>query len=229
MGNAVNAVLKALKLPSCSRRFPGDLKKERPCLNFHMGICSGYCRGTPDSGEYRKMINEAVMIFEGKTEQLCRELSHRMEEAAEKLQFEYAAELRDKINSLKRLSSKHIAVSGASVDTDVVGFFRGAAKSCFVVMHYIGGKLLEKDYEILDNPLEDDGEAVSALLRQYYLNRGTCPDNILLPVQLPDIEVLGQLFGEAFGKKVSLAVPQKGEKLRLVSGANINARKRRNG
>lgn len=224
LGNAINAVSKALKLPSCSRKFPNELKKERPCLNFHMGICSGYCRGTPDSGEYRKMINEAVMILEGKTEQLCRELTQRMEEAAENLQFEYAAQLRDRINSLKRLSSKHIAISGASVDTDAIGFFRGTAKSCFVVMHYIGGVLLEKDYEILDNPLEDDGEAISALLRQYYMSRGTCPKNILLPIHLPDMEALEQLFGEAFGKKAKLSVPQKGEKLRLISGANINAR-----
>ena len=222
--NAINAVQKALRLPSCSRKFPNDLNKERPCLNFHMGICSGYCQGTPNSSEYRKMINEAVMLLEGKTEQLCRELTQRMEEAAESLQFEYAAELRDRINSLKRLSSKHIAISGASVDTDAVGFYRGTVKSCFVVMHYIEGKLLDKDYEILDNPMEDDGEAISALLRQYYMSRGTCPKNILLPVHLPDLEALERLFSETFGKKVKLLVPQKGEKFRLVSGANINAR-----
>jgi excinuclease ABC subunit C len=175
LGDALRGIIKAFKLPTCTKKFPADLNRERPCLNYQMGICAGYCRGIPDSGEYRKTIGDALMILEGRSEELLAQLQLDMLKAAEKLQFEAAAALRDRLKALSVLETKQLAVSAAAIDTDVVGFYRGAAKSCFVVLHYIGGKLLGKDFDLIDNPLEEDGEAVSALLRQYYLTRGACP------------------------------------------------------
>jgi excinuclease ABC subunit C len=223
LGEALSAITKAFKLPTCSRKFPADINRERPCLNYHMGICSGYCRGRPDAGEYRKIIGEAIMVLEGRSKELCIQLQLSMEQAAEKLQFETAAEIRDRLKALSVLETKQLAVSASSIDTDVIGYYQGTAKSCFVVLHYIGGKLLGKDFEIFETPVEDSAEAVSALLRQYYLQRGACPKNILLPVDIPDIEPLSRLLSEAFSRKVSFMVPQKGEKHKLVSLANMNA------
>ncbi len=221
---AIDAVNRALKLPSCSRSFPAEIGKSRPCLNKDMGLCKGWCTGSPDAEEYKKAIGQAVLIFEGRTAELCGELQAEMEAAAEALRFELAADLRDRLRAVKALGEKQLAVSGASADTDAVGFYRGAAKSCFVVLHYIGGKLLDKDFELLDSPMEDDGEAVSALVLQYYLARGVCPKNILLPVDSEDAGSLERLFAEAFGGRVYITAPKRGDKRLLVDTANMNAR-----
>lgn len=222
---AMDAVKKALQLPQCSRRFPSELGKGRPCINKDMGLCRGWCSGDPDGRAYRKSMEEAILVFEGRTGELTDRLRQEMEEAAEKLEFESAARLRDRLKAVESLGEKQLAVSGARADTDAVGFYRGAARSCFAVLHYIGGKLLDKDYTLLETPLEEqDGEALSQLLRQYYLQRGVCPQNILLSVELEDGENLARLLTETFGRRVMLLVPQRGDKRRLAETAQMNAR-----
>ncbi len=221
---ALDAICKTLKLPTCGRKFPRDIGKGRPCLNYHMGVCNAYCRGTPDEAEYRRVISEAEMILEGKTSQLCSRLESEMLKAAEELKFELASEKRDKLRSLQKLEAKRqLVVSRGASDTDVVGFSRGAAKSCFVVLHYIEGNLLDKDFELLENPIEDDAEAVSGLVRQYYSLRNIYPQNIYLPFETEDNQLLEQLFSEEAGAHVHVTTPKKGEKRRLVETANLNA------
>ena len=224
----ISALCKTFKLPTCSRKFPRDIGKGRPCLNFHMGACDAYCRGEPGAEEYRRNINEAVMVLEGKTAELCERLEQEMVQAAEELKFELAAEKRDKLKAIQRLETKQRVVSARSADSDVVGFVRGETKSCFVVLHYIGGSLLDKDVEIIENPMEEDGEAVSSLLRQYYSIRGVYPKNIYLPCETEDNSLLEQLFSEEAGRSVHVSTPQKGEKKRLVETANLNAREELN-
>jgi len=219
----IRAVCKTFKLPTCSRKFPRDIGKDRPCLNHHMGSCDAYCRGVPGAEEYRRTIAEAEMVLDGKTAELCARLEREMLEAAEDLKFEIAAEKRDKLKAIQKLGTKQRVVSGRSADSDVVGFVRGETKSCFVVLHYIGGSLLDKDFELLENPMEDDGEAVSALVRQYYTLRGVYPKNIYLPCETEDNSLLERLFTEQAGSNVYVTTPQKGEKKRLVETANLNA------
>ena len=222
--DAVDAVCKALKLPTCSRKFPTEIGKGRPCLNHHMGLCSAYCRGTPDAEAYRATVGEAILIFDGRTAELCRSLEKQMETAAEELRFEVAAELRDRMRAVAGLSNKQLVQNAANADTDVIGFVRGTAKSCFVVLHFIQGQLLDKDYEVLELPFEeDDGEVLSQLVRQYYAIRGVCPKNIYLPILLEDMDQLEQFLSETFAKRVSVTVPQRGEKQKMVATANINA------
>ena len=223
--SAVNAVSRALLLPSCSRRFPADLGKGRPCLNKDMGLCQGWCTGEPDGEAYRRRMDSALLVFEGRTGELENELQAEMEAAAEELRFEQAALLRDWLRAVRSLGEKQLAVSGALADTDAVGFYRGAAKCCFVVLHYIGGKLLDKDLALLETPLEEsDAEVLSALLRQYYPVRGVCPKSILLPLELEDGEDLERLFSETYGKKVSLTVPKRGDMRLRCETAQLNAR-----
>ena len=170
--DAIETVCRAFRLPTCRKKLPADIGRSRPCLNKHMGICDGYCQKDADPARYREAIDEAVMVFEGSIAALRSRLKQEMEEAAEALRFELAAEKRDKIKAITALATKQRIVSGAMADTDAIGFFRGQAKSCFVVMHYISGNLLDKDRLIFDSPLETDAEAVSGLLRRYYLPRG---------------------------------------------------------
>ena len=221
---ALNAVKKALRLPQCSRRFPADVGKGRPCLNRQMGLCEGWCTGTPDAESYRKRVDDAILVFEGRSEKLEEQVRLEMEAAAEALDFEKAALLRDRLRALHSLGEKQLAVAGAMADTDAVGFYRGAAKACFVVLHYIGGKLLDKDMNLLEVPMEEDGEVLSALLRQYYLPRGAYPKNILLPLLPEDGEELARLFSEAAGHKVNLLEPKRGDMRLRAETAAMNAR-----
>ena len=219
----IDTVCKALKLPTCSRRFPRDIGRERPCLNYHMGACAGWCLSALSSEEYRRAIGEAELILSGKTKELTARLSEQMERAAEELCFETAAVLRDRIRAIEGLGNRQRVISAVYADTDAVGFYRGA-RSCFSVLHFVGGDLAGKDFELMDEPLEDDAEAVSGLVRQYYSQRGAWPKFILLPVEADDAEDLSRLFSEEAGRKVSVETPKRGDRLRLVESAATNAR-----
>ncbi len=218
----IDAISKALGLPTCSRRFPRDLGKGRPCLQFQMGACRGWCRGEPDREEYRAALDSAVMVLEGKTAQLTERLTSRMESAAEELRFEEAARLRDRIRALSGLEHRQRVIAAARADTDAVGFRRGA-KSCFSVLHYTDGDLSGKDFSLFEDPTETDEEALSALLRQYYANRSAWPRAILLPFAPEDREDIERWITELAGRRVSLEVPQRGDRARFVEKAAVNA------
>ena len=223
--NIVDALRVALKLPSCNRKFPRDIGKERPCLNYHMGQCDGYCRKEMDQSRYREAIDQAIRLLEGKFQEVGDELQAEMEQAAEELRFEKAAELRDRYRAIELLGKRQKVVAGSLADTDVVGFFKGeATKSCFVVLHFAGGDLAAKDWELIDTPMEEDtADILSALVRQYYAPRGQIPKQILLPCALEDEVPLMRLFSEQAGHRVELVTPQRGAKMDLIRLANKNA------
>ncbi len=219
----IDAICGALLLPDCTRRFPRDIGKERPCLKYQMGSCAGWCMEGRTQEDYHTRIEQAALILEGKSAEMLAQLREKMEQAAEELRFEQAASLRDRIRAVEALSLKQRVISTAFSDTDAIGFIRGA-KSCFTVLHFVGGDMVGKDAEMLDEPLEDDGEAVSALVRQYYATRGTVPKHILLPVECDDMEELETFLTESSGRKTSVEVPRRGERLRLIESAALNAR-----
>jgi len=221
---AIDAVCKALKLPTCGKKFPRDIGKTRPCLNYHMKACRGYCLPDTKAEEYREAVNSAVMVLEGRTSELTGRLEAEMEADAEALRFELAAEKRDRLRALRALSAKQRVVAGSAADTDAVGFFRGAAKCSFVVLHYIDGSLLAKDTEVFETPVGDDGEILSAVLRRYYEKRGTLPKQMLVPFAPSDIDELCMMFSENSGRKVAVTVPQRGEKRKLTEAAQRNAK-----
>ena len=222
--NAIDAVCKALKLPTCKKKFPRDIGRFRPCLNLHMGTCRGYCRKDATSEEYRKSIDEAILILAGKTDVVIDKLTCEMEQAAEDYRFEVAAEKRDRIRAVSALHTKQHVIAGTFGDTDVIGFYRGEARSCFVVLHYIDGQLLDKEYELLSAPVESDSEAISGIVRQYYERRGSAPKYIYLPLEISDAELLERMFTENSGQRVYIQTPKRGEKKELVDNANLNAR-----
>ena len=223
--NIIDALRIALKLPFCNRKFPRDIGKERPCLNYHMGQCDGYCRADMDQSRYREAIDQAVRLLEGKFQEVGDELKAEMELAAEELRFEKAAELRDRYRAIELLGKRQKVVAGSLADTDVVGFHRGqATRSCFVVLHFVEGELAAKDWDLIDTPMEEDtAEILSALVRQYYGGRGNLPRQILLPCELEDEVPLTRMLSEAAGRKVELVTPQRGAKMDLIRLANTNA------
>lgn len=221
----IDTVSKALHLPTCTRSFPRDIDKARPCLNYHMGACAGWCRSGHTSEEYREAIAQAELVLSGRTKELCESLTAQMEAAAEDLKFELAASLRDRIRAVDSLGNRQRVIYAVYADTDAVGFYRGA-KTCLAVLHYVSGNLADKDFELMEEPLESDGEAVSALLRQYYSARGAWPKFILVPdcMEEEDLAALSELFSEDSGKKVRVEVPQRGDRRKLLETAQTNAR-----
>lgn len=220
----IDTLCKALGLATCRRKFPRDIGRERPCLQYQLGACRGWCRPDgPGQEEYRRAMDSAVLILEGKSGELTARLREEMERAAEELRFEEAARLRDRLRAVSALENRQKVIAAAGADTDAVGFARGP-RSCFTVLHYTGGDLAGKDFSLLEDPVETDPEALSALLRQYYANRSAWPRVILLPFAPEDGEELARWLTETAGRRVSLEVPQRGDRLRFVQAAAVNAR-----
>ena len=212
-----------LKLPGCSKRFPRDLGKERPCLNYHMNNCDAWCQLSRSPEEYRARMQQAVLMLQGGYAQVEQQLREKMEQAAENLQFEQAAELRDRMQAVQSLGKRQLVTAGTMANTDVIGYYQSEAKACFAVLHYVDGNLLDKDYEIL--PVSDDeSDAVSTLVKQYYLARGAAPKVVLLPCAMDDSALFEQLLFQNLHKKVHIRAPQRGDNLRLVELAQKNAR-----
>jgi excinuclease ABC subunit C len=138
------------------------------------------------------------------------------------LEFELAASLRDRLNAVETLGQRQLVTAGSMADTDVIGYAETEARACFAVLHFSGGNLLDKDYEVMSLP-EDKETAVSALMKQYYLSRGLAPRVVLLPFEIEDSDLFSQLLEQQFGRKTKLKVPQRGDNVRLVELAVKNA------
>ncbi|MCF2661328.1 excinuclease ABC subunit UvrC [Pseudoflavonifractor phocaeensis] len=221
----IDALRTALRLPSCHKKFPRDIGKERPCLNFHMGKCDGYCRSDEWKEQHDRAMAQAVSLLEGHFKEVQADLTAEMERAAEELRFEQAAELRDRLRAIELLGKRQKVIAGSLADTDVTGFFRGTAKSCFVVLHYVEGELAAKDFDLFESPVEEDeGSVLSSLMREYYVGRTRLPKQILLPCELTDQVSLTRMLSEQVGSRVELVTPQRGAKMDLIRLANQNAR-----
>ena len=220
--DVMEAIRLTLRLPDCNRQFPRDIGKDRPCLNYHMGQCDGWCQPGRGYAEYRRRIDQARQLLGGNYRSVADEIKTEMLAAADRLEFELAAALRNRLNSVEALGQKQLVTAGSLADTDVIGYAQTEAKACFAVLHYSGGNLLDKEYEVIAVP-EDREAAVSTLIKQYYLSRGAAPKIVLLPFEMEDSELFAQLLEQRFGRKTKLKVPQRGDNVRLVELAVKNA------
>ena len=219
----IDAIRSTLKLPNCSRVFPRDVGKGRPCLNYHLGNCDGWCRKEKTQQEYHALMQQTVRLLKGDYKKLSAEIRASMEKASDDLRFEEAAVLRDRMKAMDVLCKKQIVAAGTSAQTDVVGYYESESKSCFAVLHFVDGDLMDKDYQILP-PSEDREEAISSLVKQYYLTRGAVPREILLPSGMEDAEPFARLLADTYGKNVKIRVPQRGMGVKQMELACANAK-----
>lgn len=228
---AVQETLKLLKrvfpIRSCHQeRLP---KRERPCLNAYIQRCTAPCQGLITKDEYRHMITEIILFLEGKQEALVQKLEKRMAEAAERLDFEKAAELRDQLLAIEKVREKQKIVSGKFEDLDVLNYARGAERACVQVFFVRGGKVMGRDHFLLEGEPARKGEEgegteiLSAFLKQYYHQARVIPSQILLPEEVAEKEVLQSWLEEKRGGKVVLRIPQRGYKKELLELAGKNA------
>ena len=229
MRQALEVVKRLHTVRSCRYDLPQE-GPERPCLDYHIGRCQAPCVGLQSEADYRAMIDEILRILEGDTEELRRDVEGRMRSAADGLDFERAARLRDVAQGLDSLAREQRVHRASGGDLDVVGLARDGALGAGVVMRIRAGLLLGREsLRFGDAEEATDEELIASLLGRYYLGAGEAgmgdlPRDVLLPADVPDRALLGDVLTEAAGRRVDVHVPQRGEKLRLVELAAQNAR-----
>lgn len=222
---AIDAVCEAFALPTCSRSFPRDIGKERPCLNHHMNRCDGWCRGEPGKEEYQNRVEQACELLCGHYRQLTRTLREEMEREAEALHFEHAALLRDRIHAIEVLGKRQKVIAGICADTDVWGLYRGVSRCGYAVLHVEDGSITGRETDLFTAPQDEtESTMLAAILPQYYLGKAVLPHEILLPCEVEGSDELAAVLAGRAGRKVSLHVPQRGEKAELLHLAQRNAR-----
>ena len=223
----VGAVHESLKL--LRRLFPMRTCKhmdvDRPCLEYHIKRCLAPCVGLADADEYRDMVRSVCLFLEGRTDEVEKELETRMEAAAENLQFELAARLRDQLKAVRRVAEKQNIVTGYG-DQDAVGMARSGLGVCVQVFLVRAGKMVGREHFLLSgSEAESDEALLSAFLKQYYYRAAFIPKEILLPCQITEQSVIEEWLTERKNSKVSLLLPQRGQKHEIVQMAERNAEK----
>lgn len=224
VNNTVEEVNKAFMLPTCTRRFPEDLRKGRPCLNFHIKQCIGLCSGKIPQADYIETINQALEFIGAGSQKTLELLERQMQAAAENMEFEKAARYRDRMRAIERITQRQNVVFAKVDDLDAVALAQTAEASAAVVLKFRGQKLVDKQ----DFPLGEPGNLEAAraefLLSAYgNSSAGEIPRTVALDGPCDDRELLERLMSEKAGRKVSVHVPERGEQLRLVKMAAANA------
>ncbi len=219
--SAVEEANKIFMLPTCSRRFPQDFRKGRPCLNYHIKQCMAPCTGRVKLKDYRESVEQALDFLKGGSSNSIKQLTAQMEEAAENLEFERAARIRDKINAVKKMGDKQKVVANKVLDEDVIAGFSDDGKTCFQVFRFEGGRLFDRESFVFDS---DDPECeTEEFLLRYYTMRSDVPKNIAVDKPFDGLEAMEKWLSEKRGNKVNITVPQRGEQAQLVSMCRSNA------
>lgn len=220
--NAVDQAQKIFKLPSCSKVFPRDFGKSRPCLNYYIKQCSAPCTGKVSVKEYNENLSEAVDFLRNGGKASIKKLTDEMNEAAENLEFEKAARLRDRLNAVRRIGERQRVVATAIKEQDVIALACNGDTGCFEVFRFENGSLYDREHFVIGD-VEDTPKARAEFIERYYQLRSKVPPRITLDSECEDAEILQQWLSQLCGKKVLISVPQKGEQLKLVSMCKNNA------
>ena len=217
--SAVEEANKIFMLPTCNRKFPQDFGKARPCLNYHIKQCMAPCTGRVKLSEYRESMEQALDFLKGGSSNSVKQLTAQMEEAAENLEFERAARIRDKIAAVKKMGDKQKVVANKVLDEDVIAAFSDGTKTCFQVFRFEGGRLFDRESFIVDSGESDTEE----FILRYYTLRPDVPKNIAVDTEWEGMDEVARWLSEKRGSKVNLTVPQRGEQAQLVNMCRSNA------
>lgn len=199
--------------------------RERPCLNYHINRCLAPCMGYVTPQEYKKQIDEIIDLLEGKTEKIIKELENQMQEASIKLEFEKAAELRDRIQSIERVSEKQKVSNISENNIDVIGIAKSDIQICIEIFFVRESKMVGREhYFYTDLKDMENKEILSGFIKQYYLDNPNIPNKIMIRDEIEDKETIEKWLSTILGKKVEIKTPKKGEKLRFVEMAEMNSK-----
>ena len=217
----VNFIKEKYKIRQC--RVLKD--RDRPCLNYHINKCLAPCMGYVTPEEYKKQIDEIIDLLDGKTDKIIRELEVQMKEASKNLNFEKAAEIRDRIQSIERVSEKQKVSNISENNIDVIGIAKSELQVCIEIFFVRGSKMIGREhYFYTDLKDMEDKEIISGFIKQYYLDNPNIPNKIMVREEIDDKSAIEEWLSTILGKKVEIKSPKKGEKLRFVEMAENNAK-----
>lgn len=219
--SAVEEANKIFMLPTCNRKFPQDFGKGRPCLNYHIKLCTAPCTGKVKFADYNESVEQALSFLRGGSSNSVKDLTKKMEEAAENLEFERAARIRDKISAIKKMGDKQKVVANKVLDEDVIASFSDGHKTCFQVFRFEGGRLFDRESFVFDSG-DSDSETEEFILR-YYTIRDDIPKNIAIDKDFDGLTAMQDWLSEKRGSKVYITVPQRGEQAQLMAMCRSNA------
>ncbi len=229
MRMALEVIKRLYTVRSCRYDLPVEAPA-RPCLDYHIGRCLAPCVGLQTMADYRAMTDEILDVLGGRVEKVRARVNSEMRDAAARLEFERAANLRDVLAGLASIERRQRAIDVRGGDVDVVGTARDGDRGCAVLLRIRDGKLLGRELDFFENVTEEtDSSLLDAAVTRFYFGRGEhgladLPREVLLPIEIEIRQTVDDLLSETAGRRVLTHVPQKGDKLRLIELASQNAR-----
>ena len=224
VNETISMIRKLFAVKSCKKQFPRDIGKERPCLNYHIGNCVGVCKGDISSEEYRKLIDEVIAFLKGDHGDIKANLKEQMEDASSKMQYEKAADYRDKIEVLKDIEERQKIISMDKKDEDYIAFVKDDSHVWIQVFFVREGKLIGRDgymFDIISDT--SDADIMEQFLKQFYSSSITIPPDIYLSCDIAEKDILEEWLTSLRGKRVRLNIPQRGEKAWMINSVKQNA------
>ena len=222
--DSIDLINKLYKLRTCNRNLPKDCKKERPCLDYYIHQCDAPCQDYISAEEYQKNVKEALEFLNGKYEKILNELQHKMEEASEKMEFEEAIRYRDLYQSVTQIAQKQKITDTEGEDKDIVALDLDERDAVVQVFFIRGGKLIGREHFYMTNVSENNKkEILTSFVKQFYAGTPYIPKEIHLQYEIEEEPVISQWLSQKKGSKVTLKVPKKGTKEKLVDLAAKNA------
>ena len=223
---AVDEANKIFMLSTCSRTLCyGKKGGERPCLNHHIGQCCAPCTGRVDPAQYRERVEEAVEFLTQGSARTMATLQQRMEEAAERLDFEQAARLRDRINAIRKMGDKQKVVFSRVEEQDIIALAKGSGAACFEVFRFTDGRLHDREHFLLEDT-DDPTSLRTEFLQRYYTLRERVPRQVTVDGNVEDAPLLEEWLSAKAGRRVHIVQPQIGEQAKLVEMCRSNAAER---
>ena len=199
--------------------------RTRPCLNYHIGRCLAPCMGYVTKEEYKKQIDEIIDLLDGKTDKIIKELTEQMQIASQKMDYEKAATLRDRIQAIERISTKQKVSNISENNIDVIGIAKSELQVCVEIFFVRGSKMIGREHYFYPELKDmDNKEILSGFVKQYYMDNPNIPNRIMMREEIEDKDAVEQWLSTILGKKVEIKTPKKGEKLRFVEMAENNAK-----
>ena len=218
----IDEAQKIFKLPRCSKQFPRDIAKTRPCLNYHIGLCSAPCSGKIKQADYIESVRSAVEFIKGGSVNTAALLKKQMQQASDNLDFELAAKLRDRINALSRAAERQKVITSSYKEQDIIASARTENALCFAVMCFRAGHLTDMSCHII--AMQDDLiSSRSEFLERYYSTVHEIPRRIVLDGEILDAVLLEQWLKSRVEHTVNIVIPKQGEQLKLVKMCAFNA------
>lgn len=223
--NTLEIIQKLFTPPTCRRKFPQDIGKGRPCLNYHINNCFAPCTGNVTKDEYRRVFFDICRFLDGNHKGLIESLTEEMKEASKKLEFEKAAMLRDKINAITDIEERQKIINTAKQsDKDVIAAALGENIAFCEVFFIRSGKVLGRESYKIDNTHNStESDVLTDFVKQFYQNSDYIPEEILTEHEIDDVDAISEWLRSRKHKKVTVASPKRGEKLELVRMVRKNA------